>query len=88
MEGPDYSVVRVSLVALSDPHGGDSDRLQQLVEVLRRSRVPEARDWADYVALRGGERLKADSLEKRYINVLGAPSCDERIDTLMRELAI
>ena len=61
--------------------------MQQLVEVLRRSRVPEAREWADYVALRGGERLKADSLEKRYINVLGAPSGDERIDTLMRELA-
>ena len=39
------------------------------------------------MALRGGERLKADSLEKRYINVLGAPSGDERIDTLMRELA-
>ena len=87
VEGPDYSVVRVSLVALSDRQAGDSDRLDQLVGVLRRSRVAEARQWADYVRLRGGERAKANSLDKRYINVFGAPSKDERLNTLMSELA-
>ena len=81
VEGPDYSVIRVSLVTLSDRHGGDSDRLQQLVGVLRKSRVAEARQWADYIALRGGERLKADSLEKRYINVIGAASGASRGST-------
>ena len=87
VEGPDYSVVRVSLVALSDRAGGDAQRLSDLVSVLSRSSVAGARRWADYVRLRGGERLVASSLEKRYINVFGSYASDAEIDTLMYELS-
>ena len=86
VEGPDYHVVRVSLVALSDRQSGDAARLDALIDVLRRSSVAEVRRWADYARLRGGERLAASSLEKRYINVLGAHGDSRDLDTVMYEL--
>ena len=52
--GPDYSVVRVSLVALTDSEAGDVERLELLARLLRRSRSDEARRWADYRLLRAG----------------------------------
>jgi len=85
-EGPDPSVVRVSLIAPSDRAGDDRSRFDHLLRVLSRSQVEEVRQWADYSRLRGGERLTADSLQKRYINVFGASSGDGRLNTVIYEL--
>ena len=86
VEGPDYSVVRVSLVALSERAGGDAVRLEMLASVIERSAVREARVWADYIRLRGAERLAGSSLDRRYINVFGSHSDSADLNTLMYEL--
>ena len=74
ISGPDYSVVRLSLVALSDSQEGDFERLELVGRLLRRSRSDEARRWADYSLMRGRERLVADSADKRYVNVVWGQS--------------
>ena len=63
--GPDYYVVRVSLVALSKSMEGDLERLELLARVLQMSESREARRWASYSLLRAKQRLLADSLEKK-----------------------
>ena len=86
VEGPDYSVVRVSLTALAERAGDDERRFDELTDVLRRSSVAEVRRWADYTRLRGAERLSARSMDKRYINVIGSHAGDARLNTVMYEL--
>ena len=88
VEGPSYYVVRVSLVALAAKPADDVKRLDALVRTLRSSKVEGARKWADYVALRGLQRLQGDSLDKKYINVFGLSSkTSTEADTLILELA-
>ena len=86
--GPDYVVVRVSLVALSQSREEDLERLGLLARVLKISESKEARRWADYSLLRARERLLADSLEKKYINVVGGPSDSREVDQVARELLL
>lgn len=88
VEGPSYYVVKISLVALAKQSSGDAARLALLVRTLKNSKVAQARKFADYIALRGGERLRGDSLNKKYVNVMGmdsATSVDS--DQLILELA-
>ena len=86
--GPDYSVVRLSLVALSDSQEGDIERLELVGRLLRRSRSDEARRWADYTLLRGRERLVADSADKRYVNVVGGAVDCRDIAIVAEELTL
>ena len=71
MTGPDYNVVRLSLVALTKSKGDDTAKLEQICRVLDRSDSREARRWAAYSLQRGLQRMAGDSLEKKYINVVG-----------------
>ena len=48
--------------------------------------LKEARRWADYTVQRGGQRMAADSLEKKYINVVGGPAGCADICQVSREL--
>ena len=85
--GPDYFVVRVSLTALSESSEGDEQRVQMLHALLCKSASREARKWADYSLLRAKQRLKADSAEKRYINVVGGTRDSLDVQTVVYELA-
>ena len=87
-ERPDYYVVRLSLVALADDGGRDRQRLDLVGRLMRRSRSTEARRWADYVVFRGKQRLDADSMDKRYINLVGGPRDSADIATVMAELSL
>ena len=87
-ERPDYYVVRLSLVALSDSRESDRERLDLVGRLMSRSRSAEARRWADYVVYRGKQRLTADSLDKRYINLVGGPESCADISTVMAELSL
>ena len=71
VEGPDYTVLRLSLVALSTSAAGDRERIDLLHSVLSRSKCARAREWADFTRRRALERLTGDSLERRYVNVVG-----------------
>ena len=54
------------------------ERLELACRVLKRSASKEAQRWADYTLLRGTQRLKADSLDKKYVNLVGGPlGCDD-----------
>ena len=76
--GPDYYVGRLSLVALTTSLEGDVARLEQACRVLKRSSSMEARKWADFTLLRGVQRIKADSLDKKYVNLVGGHlGCDD-----------
>ena len=46
----------------------------------------DAGRWANYVVLRGKQRLVADSMDKRYINLVGGPADCMDIATVMAEL--
>ena len=83
-----YSVVRLSLSALTDTRAGDLDRIDLVGRLMRRSGSSEARRWADYVVYRGKQRLLADSMDKRYINIVGGPADCEDIATVMYELTL
>ena len=72
--GRDYYVVRISLVALTTSRSEDKTKLDMVGRILSRSDSKEARRWADYTVQRGGQRMAADSLEKKYINVVGGPA--------------
>ena len=85
-EGPDYMVLRVSLVALAASRREDEERLELLGAVLSRSRSAEARKWASYSVLRARQRLDADSLERKFINVIGGPSGCEELGIVSLEL--
>ena len=63
--GPDCYVGRLSLVALTASFEGDVQRLELACRVLKRSASKEAQKWADFTLLRGMQRLKADSLDKK-----------------------
>ena len=69
--GPDYFVLRLSLVALTKSREEDVERIEQVGRLLERSASGEARRWADFTSLRAIQRLKADSLDKKYINLVG-----------------
>ena len=71
VEGPDYTVLRVSLKALTESSEGDEGRFDLLCSLLARSASEEARRWASYSRLRGRARMVGDSADKRYINVIG-----------------
>merc|ERR1712070_739397 len=84
--GPDYYVVRVSLVALTRTGEGDVERLEHLARVLRISESREARKWAEYSLLRAKQRLSGDSLDKKYINVVGGARDSADVCQVAREL--
>mmetsp|Transcript_66296 Transcript_66296/g.198036 ORF Transcript_66296/g.198036 Transcript_66296/m.198036 type:complete len:2091 (+) Transcript_66296:2828-9100(+) len=70
VEGPDYFVLRLSLLGLTGEEG--RERLALACRLLSRSADPEARRWADFTLLRGEERRSGEhSMDKRYVNVVG-----------------
>ena len=85
--GPDYDVVRVSLVALTVSKADDKGRVELLGRLLAGSESKEARRWAAYSVQRGLQRMTADSLEKKYINVVGGPRECKDICQVASELA-
>ena len=85
-EGPDYYVVRVSLVALTSSREGDIERIDLMRRLLMRSESAEARKWAEYSAARALQRLDADSLERKYVNVVGGPSDSADLGIVCAEL--
>ena len=62
------------------------ERVRLVSRLMASSSVPEARQWASYVQLRGLQRLAGDSLEKKYINLLGGPMDCPKVARLMSEL--
>ena len=86
--GPDYSVVRVSLVALTASRGDDLERIAMLGRILERSDASEARKWADYSVSTAKRRLDADSLEKKYVNVVGGSHDSVALTQVARELTM
>lgn len=85
VEGPDYSVLRVSLIGLVGAEG--KERFALLCRVLSRSADPEVRRWAAYSLLRGEQRRSATgSMDKRYINVTGGAHGCSSIATACMEL--
>ena len=70
--GPDYSVVRVSLVGLGVTDTESKARLEALCDLLDRSRSPEVRRHASTSRTKARERFAAStSMDKRYVNVVG-----------------
>ena len=61
--------------------------MQLLHGLLRKSESREARKWADYSLLRAKQRLKADSAEKRYINLVGGTRDCLDVQTVVFELS-
>ena len=86
--GPDYSVLRLSLVALGQTAEEDNRRLDLVHKLLQRSRSDEARKWADYTLMRGKQRLAADSADKRYVNVVGGARFGRDIGVVAEELTL
>ena len=86
--GPDYSVVRVSLVALAASREGDLERIAALGRILERSDASEARKWAHYSVSTAKRRLEADSLEKKYVNIVGGPHDSVALSQVARELTM
>ena len=86
--GPDYSVLRVSLVALSGSQEGDLERIEMLGRILSRSDSSEARRWADYSVHSAKRRLAAESLDKKYVNVVGGTRDSLELAQVSRELAL
>ena len=86
VEGPDYTVLRLSLVALSTSAAGDRERIDLLHSVLSRSKCARAREWANFTRRRALERLTGDSLERRYVNVVGGSSDSPDLRTVAAEL--
>ena len=70
--GPDYSVVRVSLIGLGATAAESTARLTLLCDLLARSRIPEVRRHASTSKTKAWERFSASSsMEKRYVNIVG-----------------
>ena len=64
------------------------ERLELLGRLLRRSESSEARKWADYSLLSARRRLKANSLDKKYVNVVGGAHDDVSLQVVARELSM
>ena len=73
-------------MALTQNHVGDLERLELLGRLLARSSSEEARRWASYASLRARQRLEADSLERKCINVVGGASDSDEIKQVALEL--
>ena len=85
VEGPDFYVVRVSLMGLVGEAG--RQRLLLMGRLLRTSASPMARRWADFSVLRGEQRrAAATSMDKRYINVIGGCRASPEIALVSLEL--
>ena len=84
--GPDYFVVRLSLVALTGSPTKDMAKLELIQGILSRSSCREARKWADYSFRRAKERLQGDSMEKKYINLAGGHFRCPELGQLLAEL--
>jgi hypothetical protein len=85
VEGPDYFVLRVSLIGLTGTEG--QQRFALLGRLLTRSADPEVRRWASFSQLRGEQRRSATgSMDKRYINVTGGARGCRSISTASLEL--
>ena len=70
--GPDYSVVRVSLIGLGETEDLAKARLDTLFSVLERSKSAEVRLHASTSKTKAKERfLASTSMDKRYVNVVG-----------------
>ena len=70
--GPDYSVVRVSLIGLGATASDSEARLELLGTLLARSRSLEVRRHASTSMTKARERFAASSsMDKRYVNVVG-----------------
>ena len=90
--GPDYFVLRVSLMGLrldSPTDARSCPRLELMLRLLARSRCPEARRQASAVAVKARQRLKAvGSAEKRYVNVTGGPRGADTFNIVNAELVL
>ena len=87
VEGPDYSVLRLSLVGLTGSRGGEE--LDRACRVLSRSACSEVRRWASFTRLRGEERrVAAHSLDRRYVNVTGGARGCSSIAAAARDLTL
>ena len=87
VEGPDYFVLRLSLMGLGDTDEECSARLGLLERLLQRSASADARLWADYSMRRARERERAEtSMDKRYVNLTGGARLSADISTLCLEL--
>ena len=81
VEGPNYYVLRVSLIAVSEPE------FARLGRVLESSESKLVRRWATVSIQRGDERRKATgSTDKKYINVVGGVFESEDMATVTLEL--
>ena len=82
VEGPNYYVVRLSLLGMNEDR---ERRVQLLGRILARSGSAETRRWAAFSEQRAMERLLAEgSMDKRYVNVTGgARSCSDTEITCM-----
>ena len=85
-EAADYKVVRVYLMALGVDACRDGERLRRLVAALEVAESEEVRRWASVVALRGGQRMKGDSADKKYVNVVGGCAECQAIGEALRIL--
>ena len=85
-EAADYKVVRVSLMALGVDASRDGQRLRRLVAALEGAESEEVRRRASVVALRGGQRMKGDSADKKYVNVVGGCAECQAIEEALRIL--
>ena len=54
---------------------------------MHRSASKEARRWADFSLLRAKERVTGNSLDKRYINLVGGTSDDKELGIVLNELS-
>ena len=85
--GPDYFVVRLSLMGLGDSDAAVAARLDRLERLLLRSASADARLWAAYSMRRAREREQAESsMDKRYVNLTGGARLSRDISTLCLEL--
>ena len=85
VEGPSYYVLRLSLVALTNKSKDDVAELKRLGRILKESGIDAK--WADYVVLRGKQRMEADSFQKKYINIMGADKRESaQMDALILKL--
>ena len=85
--GPDYYVVRLSLVGLTNSREGDIQKVELVHRLMQRSASREARQWADFSLLRAKERVVGNSLDKKYINLVGGTFDSSELGMVLNELA-
>ena len=84
--GPNYYVVRLSLVGLSTSRESDVKKIELVHRLMQRSASREARRWADFSLLRAKERLTGNSLDKKYINLVGGTFDSSELGSVLNEL--